>query len=372
MIGLVPPRPLPAAPPIPPAPAAPDAVAAPPAPPIPFPGGEVDARLKPLQPPSATAATIIREPAVDRPMGASNRLMPEHARWSDNWALAHERGPGKLAPPSARVKTRLGPGAGRWRKPATILVRRPRGSPSRAPNHPYIAPDDSADRTGCRAGPRRLRTRLRLYDRGQRCGGRRGTLPPPRPGTARGDLRHLLWICRARGGPRTVWALPSRPYRCGEPWSRCLDDGRPRAALGAEWNAPDRARAREHRLGARADLRAGARSSTHPRHLLRARGRQRRPRSGPLRFALARTRRHGIHRTVHPVRAVRRGHRGARALSRSGLRAARAGSELVVRRREIQRAPTRDPELLPSASPGPDYPASQRPALHEIVARERR
>ena len=83
MIGIIPPGPPPAAPPIPPAPAAPDAPAVPPAPPIPFPAGEVDARLKPLQPPSAMAATIVREPAVDRPMGASNRLT---ARTSAFWS----------------------------------------------------------------------------------------------------------------------------------------------------------------------------------------------------------------------------------------------------------------------------------------------
>src|SRR3954464_12913449 len=81
MIGIIPPRPLPADPPIPPAPAAADAPAAPAAPPIPSPAGEVDARLKPLQPPSAMAATIVREPAIDRPMGASNRLIPDQARF---------------------------------------------------------------------------------------------------------------------------------------------------------------------------------------------------------------------------------------------------------------------------------------------------
>src|SRR6476620_789722 len=76
MIGVIPPRPPPAAPPIPPAPGPPDA---PPAPPIPFPAGEVDARLKPRQPPSAMAATIVREPAVDPRMGASNRLITPSA-----------------------------------------------------------------------------------------------------------------------------------------------------------------------------------------------------------------------------------------------------------------------------------------------------
>src|SRR6266498_353151 len=136
MIGIIPPRPLPADPPIPPAPAAPDAPAVPHAPPIPFPVGEVDARLKPLQPPSAMAATIVREPTVDRPMGASNRaIAPTSALWSDNGVLrqlratvsrplrragenkdpsAHERDQASLAPPSAGVKTRVVCGAARW------------------------------------------------------------------------------------------------------------------------------------------------------------------------------------------------------------------------------------------------------------------